>query len=79
MLAQQEIGVIGFGVPWRGGDSGAPRILPLPDELVFFGGLTTSPPSQEMQADMDMLSRQAGLDPRKYQMRWLNLDAYPDF
>ncbi len=71
--------VPGFGVPWRGGDSGAPRILPLPDELVFFGGLTTSPPSQEMQADMDMLSRQAGLDPRKYQMRWLNLDAYPDF
>ena len=69
----------GYTVPWQGGDSGAPRILPLPDELVFFGGLTTSPPSPQMQADMDMLSRRAGLDPRKYQMQWVNLDGYPDF
>jgi hypothetical protein len=54
-------------------------MLPLPDELVFYGGITTSPPSAQMQADMDMLSRKAGLDPRKYQMQWVNLDAYPDF
>ena len=53
-------------------------MLPLPDELVFFAGLSTSPPSAQMQADMDMLSRKAGLDPRKYQMQWVNLDAYPD-
>jgi hypothetical protein len=66
-------------VPIRGGDSGAPVMLPLPGELVFFGGITTSPPSAEMQADMDMLSRRAGLDPRRYQMQWVNLDAYPDF
>jgi hypothetical protein len=31
-----------------------------------------------MQADMDMLSRKAGLDPSKYQMQWVNLDSYPN-
>jgi hypothetical protein len=72
-------GVAGWTVPFRGGDSGAPIMLPLPDELVFFGGLTTSPPSAVMQADMDMLSRKAGLDPRRYQMQWVDLDRYPDF
>jgi hypothetical protein len=71
-------GIPGWTVPFRGGDSGAPTMLPLPDELVFFGGLSTSPPSAQMQADMDMLSRRAHLDPRKYQMQWVNLDAYPD-
>jgi hypothetical protein len=72
-------GIVGWTVPFRGGDSGNPVMLPLPDELVFYGGITTSPPSAQMQADMDMLSRKAGLDPRKYQMQWVNLDAYPDF
>ena len=71
-------GIPGWTVPFRSGDSGNPTMLPLPDELVFFGGLSTSPPSAQMQADMDMLSRKAGLDPRKYQMQWVNLDAYPD-
>ena len=74
-----DAGIAGFTVRIAGGDSGAPRMLPLPDELVFFGGLTTSPPSAAMQADMDMLSRQAGLDPSRYQMQWVNLDGYPDF
>jgi hypothetical protein len=69
----------GWTVRIRGGDSGAPVMLPLPDELVFYGGLTTSPPSAQMQADMDMLSRKAGLNPRKYQMQWVNLDSYPDY
>jgi hypothetical protein len=71
-------GIPGWTVPFRSGDSGNPTMLPLPDELVFFGGLSTSPPSAQMQADMDMLSRQAHLDPRKYQMQWVNLDSYPD-
>ena len=66
----------GWTVPFRGGDSGAPRMLPLPGELVFFGGITTSGPSPTMQADMDMLSRKAGLDPSKYQMQWVSLDSY---
>ena len=72
-------GVPGWTVPIQGGDSGAPIMLPLHGELVFFGGLTTSPPSAEMQADMDMLSRKAGLNPRRYQMQWVDLDKYPDF
>ena len=71
--------VPGWTVPIHGGDSGNPILLPLPEELVFFGGISTSPPSAQMQADMDMLSRKAGLNPRKYQMQWVNLDAYPDF
>ena len=72
-------GIAEWYIPFRGGDSGAPRMLPLPGELVFIGGLSTSPPSAEMQADMDMLSRKAGLDPSKYQMQWVNLDSYPNF
>jgi hypothetical protein len=69
----------GWNVEFGGGDSGAPLMVPLPGELVFFQGISTSPPSAKMQADMDMLSRRAGLDPRRYQMKWVDLDAYPDF
>ena len=72
-------GIPPWDIPIQGGDSGAPRMLPLPGELVFLEGITTSPPSAAMQADMDMLSLKAGLDPRKYQMQWVNLDSYPDF
>ena len=72
-------GVAEWTVPVAGGDSGAPRMLPLGGELVFLWGISTSPPSAEMQADMDMLSLKAGLDPRRYQMQWVDLDSYPDF
>jgi hypothetical protein len=71
-------GIPGWTTMYRSGDSGNPIMLPLPDELVFCGGLSTSSPSAQMQADMDMLCRQAHLDPRKYQMQWVDLDAYPD-
>ena len=69
-------GILDWDIPVRGGDSGGPRMLPLPDELVFLEGITCSPPSPAMQADMDMLSRKAGLEPGKYQMQWVNLDGY---
>lgn len=72
-------GVAEWTVPVAGGDSGAPRMLPLGGELVFLWGISTSPPSAEMQADMDMLSLKTGLDPRRYQMQWVDLDSYPDF
>jgi hypothetical protein len=62
---------------WKGGDSGSPDLLPMPGELVFFRGRSTSGPSQQMQSDMDALSRSAGLDPAKYQMQWLDLSSYP--
>ena len=49
------------------------------DADLSLGGISTSPPrGAQMQADMDMLSRKAGLDPRKYQMQWVNVDVYPD-
>jgi hypothetical protein len=62
---------------WKGGDSGSPNMIPMPGELVFYSGRSTSGPSQQMQADMDALSRSAGLDPAKYQMQWLDLSGFP--
>jgi hypothetical protein len=58
---------------FRGGDSGSPDMLPLPGELVFFQGRSTSGPTPEMQADMDELCRLQHLDPKRYQMKWINL------
>lgn len=58
---------------WKGGDSGSPNMIPLPGELVFFSGRSTSGPTPEMQDDMDELCRMEGLNPAKYQMRWADL------
>ena len=58
---------------WKGGDSGSPNMIPLPGELVFFSGRSTSGPTPEMQDDMDELCRLEGLNPAKYQMRWADL------
>ena len=67
--------VEGFKVPvLKGGDSGSPDLIPLPGELIFYSGRTTSGPSAEMQADMDELCRREGLDPSPYQLRWVDLD-----
>ncbi len=69
--------VPGFTVPtWKGGDSGSPNMLPMPGELIFTGGRSTSGPSPEMQQDMDALCVQAGLDPKKYQLQWVDLAAW---
>lgn len=59
---------------WKGGDSGSANMIPLPGELVFFSGRSTTGPTPEMQADMDELCRRAGLNPAKYQMRWVDLE-----
>ncbi len=72
-------GMTEWKVPVRGGDSGSPIMVPLPGEVVFFGGITTSPPSPRMQIDMDLLTLRAGLDPGQYQMQWVNVDSYLDF
>ena len=70
--------VAGFTVnTWKGGDSGSPNLLPLPGELVFFGGRSTSGPSADMQADMDALSKMEGLSPNDYQLRWVDLTKFP--
>ena len=63
----------------KGGDSGSPNMLPLPGELAFWTGRTTSGASPEMQADMDTLCRLEGLDPRKYRLQWVDLSGYPKY
>ena len=64
---------------WKGGDSGSPNMLPLPGELVFFSGRSTSGPTPEMQRDIDELCRQEGLNPAKYQLRWADLSKFPGY
>lgn len=72
--------VPGFSVPiMKGGDSGSANMLPLPGELVFFCGRTTSAPSPQMQLDMDQLCRFEGLKPARYQMRWVDLTRFPKY
>ena len=69
--------VPGFRVDSRkGGDSGSPNFIPLPGELVFFGGTSCYGPSKKMQADMDELCRLEKLAPSRYQMRWADLSRY---
>jgi len=71
-------GIAGFTVPaWKGGDSGSPDMLPFGDELVSFGGRRPSAPTPKMQADMDKLCLLEGLDPRKYQLQWVDLSRFP--
>jgi hypothetical protein len=73
-------GLPGLTVPfYKGGDSGSANLLPLPNELVFFGGRTTSGPSPEMQRDMDELCRQQKLNPQRYQMQWVDLSPWPKY
>jgi hypothetical protein len=70
----------GLAVPnWKNGDSGSPDMLPLPDELVFVSGRSTTGPTPEMQADMDELCHRQKLDPKRYQMRWVDLSRFPDY
>jgi hypothetical protein len=77
---QVSADVPGFTVnTWKGGDSGSPDMLALPGELVFLNGRSTSGPSPEMQADMDHLCQLDHLDPKKYQLHWVDLSAYPAY
>jgi hypothetical protein len=54
-------------------------MLPLPGELVFWNGTSTSGASPEMQSDMDQLCRLQGLDPKKYQLQWVDLSSFPNY
>lgn len=72
--------VPGFTVPiMKGGDSGSANMLPLPGELVFYNGRTTSSPGPEMQADMDEMCRQEGLEPSRYKLQWIDLSRFPTY
>jgi len=70
VISPQNIQIVGneVAIAWSDGA----------ESYFTFAQLRAASPSAEMQADMDMLSRRAGLDPRRYQMQWVNLDAYPD-
>jgi hypothetical protein len=68
----------GFTVPtWKGGDSGSPNLLPLGNELIFFGGRSTSGPSLQMQTDMDELCRLQHIPPMPLQ--WVDLHQFPSW
>ena len=81
----EQLGNVSADVPgfyvdtWKGGDSGSPDMLPMPNELVFFGGRSTSGPSAEMQADIDALSDMQGLNKHDYQLQWVDLSGYPSY
>jgi len=64
---------------WKGGDSGSPDMLPLPGELGFCSGRSTSGPSPQMQTDMDELCLEEGLNPKRYQLQWVDLSRYPQY
>lgn len=75
-----QAGLQPFNGLWsKGGDSGGPILIPLPGELIFIGGISTSGPGPAMQEDMDALSRRAGLDPAEYQMQHLDLSRWPAY
>jgi hypothetical protein len=84
-LYSEQGGTFGTMVPGfpgpglKAGDSGSPNLLFLPEELVFTGGRGTSAATAGMQADIDELCRLEGLNPKRYQMQWLNLSGYPSY
>lgn len=64
---------------WKGGDSGAPNMLPIGNQLVFCSGRSTAGPSARMQQDMDRLCEMEHLDPKRYQLQWVDLSAFPSY
>lgn len=61
----------------KGGDSGSPNFIPAPDnKVIFISGRGTSGPSVLMQADLDALSMQQGLNPAAYPLRWYDLTPW---
>ena len=77
---QVNVNMPGFTVPaWKGGDSGSPDLLPLGNELVFYGGRSTASPRPEMQADINKLCALEGLKPQKYQLQWVDLSRFPAY
>ncbi len=58
----------------KGGDSGSPNMIPSPDnKLIMISGRSTSAPSLQMQADLDVLSTSLGLNTNLYQLRWYDM------
>jgi len=85
LFETEQGGNVSTGLPglsvntWKGGDSGAPNMLPFRNELVFVNGRSTSCASPQMQKDMNILCRAEGLNPDKYQLQWIDISNYPAF
>ena len=85
LLQAEQTGHVSASLPgfsvnvFKGGDSGAPDLLPMPGELVFCNGRTTSEASAQMQADMDELCRLEHLNPKRYQMQWVEFSEFPSY
>jgi hypothetical protein len=70
----------GFTVPvYKGGDSGSPNLFFYGHELVFVGGRTTSPPQKEWQDDINALCAKESVDPKRYQLQWVDLSKWPAY
>jgi hypothetical protein len=84
-LKSEQSGQVSAGIPgftvntWKGGDSGSPNMLPFFDELIFISGRSTSPPSAQIQADMDELCRRQRVNPKRYQMQCPDLSSFPSY
>jgi len=85
VIKPEQSGQISLGLPgfivnaWKPGDSGSPDLLPLPGELIFLGGRSTSSATPLMQRDINVLCRVEGLDPDKYQLQWADLWKFPSY
>lgn len=85
MFQTEQQGHVSAAIPplvfntWKGGDSGSPNMIPLPGELVFFSGRSTSGPTPEMQADIDELCRLEKVNPSKYRLRWVDLSRFKEY
>jgi len=66
------------GDVFKGGDSGSPDMIPMPDGLVMVSGRTTTGARPQMQLDMDYLTELLGLDTNSYQLNWYDFDSYEE-
>jgi hypothetical protein len=62
---------------WTWGDSGGPWMLPIPGQLIFVYGATTSGANANMQSDIDTLTTLAGADTNNYQIQFIDWSSYP--
>jgi hypothetical protein len=85
VLKTEQGGMVSLDLPgftvntWKPGDSGSPDLLPMPGELIFIGGRSTSSPTPLMQIDMNVLCRIEGIDPQKYQLQWVDFSDFKPY
>jgi hypothetical protein len=70
------------GNAYKGGDSGSPNMLAIPNgngttTLVMHSGRSTAAASSAMQEDIDKLSLSIGLNTNAYRITWYDLSRFP--